>query len=299
MWGWLRYALSLLLIATAGTKVAAADQLLHSGGLLSTPLMIAIAVAFEVVAAGIICLAKPRLAYWFAVATFATLTVIAGASWWFVANCNCFGPRTMPGLPLIVDLICLLGLVVSYRSSRRTKPTWLMDSRRHWRVATLLVIGVAIPMSGSVLVAARTANRATKMPAWFGENLIGKSFPLLRDQRVTNAVPRDTTVFIVFLRPECEHCQQLAMDWKRETRELKPNAGLVGVSMLPSSWTFIPGSLSITSPWSPSTVEVRWDDEREPVVEAPTLMVVHNGTVVDVHTGDDVLAQLLQWSSRS
>lgn len=299
MWGWLRYAYSLLLIVTAVTKVAAADQLLHSGGLLSTPLMIALAFTFELIAAGVISIAKPQLAFWFAIATFSAFTVIAGASWWLAADCNCFGPRTAAGLPLLVDLLCLFGLGVSYRSSQTLEATTLVWFRCSWRVATLLVIALAILLTGSVLTIAETTKRGATMPAWFGENLIGKQFPMLRDHRVAEVMMEDTTGILVFLRSDCEHCQQLVDHWQRESRELDTNSTIISVSMSPSSWIFMPGNLSAKVVHAPSTFEVRWDDEREPAVEAPTLIVIQNGKVVDVHTGDAVLVQLIQLSSRS
>ncbi len=299
MWSWLRYAYSLLLIATAMTKVATADELLHSSGLLSMPLMITVAVTFELIAAGVICFAKPRLAFWFANATFVAFSMIAGASWWLAADCGCFGPRTTAGLPLLVDLLCLLGLGLSYRSSQALEATTLVTLRHAWPVANLLLIGLAILLTGSVLVITKTTTPRTAMPAWFGENLLGKQFPLLRERRVAEVLTGDKTGILVFLRAECEHCQQLVDQWKRETRKLDTSTKIVSVSMLPSAWIFMPGNVSATAVHAPSTFEVRWDKEREPVVEAPMLIVVQNGIVVDIHTGNAVLVQLISSSSRS
>lgn len=299
MWSWLRYVYSLLLVVTAVTKVAAADELLHSGGLLSTPLMITMAVTSELVAALVIGLAKPWPAFLFAIVTFSVFTVIAGTSWWLETDCNCFGPRTMADLPLLVDLLCMFGLVLSYRSSQALEATTIVSQNRTWRVATLLVVGFALALTGSMLVIANTTNRDSTMPAWFGENLIGKQFPMLRNHRVEEILMQDTTVFLVFLRPECEHCRQLVDEWHRVSGEVSMNSTFISVSMSPASWAFMPSTLSATVVNAPSTIEVRWDDEREPVVEAPTLIVVQDSKVVDVLTGDAVLAQLMQLSSRS
>jgi hypothetical protein len=287
MWHVLRWSLVVLLLATAAIKLAAIGQLLHGGGLLSDPRMIGLAVGFELAAAASIGLARDRLAHWIALATFAMFSLIAGADWLTGQDCNCFGPHTTRGLPLLIDVACLIALAW-VRPLCKPEPApgeTIVGHSRH-RLLPYVVFTAMIVGGATWLWASRVESRQS-VPSWFGEQLIGKRFPLLKFAEVDALIPDRGQVTVMFLRPDCEHCHEFASQWNvthAEDEELRRR--VLTVSMAIGQWTVMPRVVSAAVAESPENVELTWTADTEPFVAAPTVIQLNNSVVTQVESGD-------------
>ena len=290
MWGKLRLLLAGLLLATAALKVWAAGDLVRSGGLLSNPEVIAIAVGFELSAAALIALAPSLVAHRVAVGVFALLAIVAGTAWWTGADCGCFGPRTVSGVPLLIDVGCLVLLLGITRSVQQAVTGQSRSSASiRWPVAGAFGAGVLGAITG--FWAAGNAARVGEMPAWFDASLVGERFPLLQNADVKRITAPEGESLFVLLRPDCEHCREFATRWRSAPPVGTSAQRIVSVSISPLAWTFMPGTVSADAENTKGSFVVRWEDGVEPFVASPMLIAVAEHRVVAIISGDEAV----QW----
>jgi hypothetical protein len=287
MWKQLRFALAGLLIVTAIMKLTSVESLLHGDGLLSSPSTLALAIGFEFTAAILIALAVPRVAYGTAVIVFASLAVVAGWAWWSQTDCNCFGPQTPKGIPLLVDLGCLAMLATASRSIRSTEEKSLTN-RWHFQPSVLAIALLFGSSAGGFAHWRATSESGDgEMPTWFGENLVGKPLPLLREEPIRKIIPRMGNALLVMLRPDCEHCRELAADWNARQLQRNKMLAVIGISVTTGAWGIMPEHVSAESTKVPKSVVLPWNADEEPFVAAPTIIALRDQMVVAVKSGDE------------
>ncbi|MFG0261792.1 MAG: hypothetical protein ACF788_05315 [Novipirellula sp. JB048] len=127
-----------------------------------------------------------------------------------------------------------------------------------------------------------------KMPAWLGDNLIGIKMPLLRDESftATAVMPKSGEALVVLLRPDCEHCHEVAQAWRESDKNPRPALVVIGVSVASDGWTVMPAAVSATPLGSKDEFAIDWKDAEEPFVAAPTFIAVRDQMVVGVATGE-------------
>ncbi|MEM9645160.1 MAG: MauE/DoxX family redox-associated membrane protein, partial [Planctomycetota bacterium] len=279
-----------VLLLAAAAKLASLGMLLRSGGLLSYPSLLVIAITWEVAAGLLIATSEPRVGLSAALTTYVSLSLIAGFSWWSQQDCNCFGPQTPKGLPFVVDIACVgaAGWGI-FKLIRRHPPTNRLAFTLPFRSALVIAC-----VGGSTAAAATVAqihldSAGESMPKWFGENLIGKPLPLLQDDRIDDAVGPKGESLWVLVRPDCNHCQDLVSHWQQRSEALS-GVSIFGVSILPEDWSVMPGRVSMVSPsvGGEHCIHLRWEPENEPFVASPALIAVKDRIVVGVRTGDEV-----------
>lgn len=325
-----RVCSSSLLTLTAALKILDTATILGSGGLLSAPLYLSLAVGFEVFAAVVIALARPRIAHRFALLVFTSFAAIAAWAWWTQTDCGCFGSRTPKGVPLIVDLVAVglllrcgwadRKLAASGGRGRNTSAETASEAvgeqcvarageAKHGnshpqvklgnyrlRFTLLAAFGMAIAGGGVAAWRADSLTRVDDIPAWFGDNLVGQTFPLLMDPRFESIVPATGKVLLVLLRPECEHCRDFAQAWASEHRPNWAEDQVAGVSVEGNEWTVMPGVISAVPVANQERFLLSWNPGEEPFVAAPTLIFCKNRVVDCVISGDDVEGA---WTNRS
>ena len=289
MWHTLRWSLVVLLLVTAAFKLTTIGELLHSGGLLSDPRLIGLAVGFELAAAASIGLAHDRIAHGIALATFAVFSLIAGAAWLTGHDCNCFGPHTTRGLPLLIDVACLITLawVRPLREPVHAPGETIVD--HSWRRWPAYAVFAAMIIGGATWWWASLMESRQAIQSWFGEQLIGERFPLLQFREVEALIPSTGPVTVMFLRPDCEHCHVLASQWNAthaEDDELRRR--VLTVSVTSGRWTVMPGVVSAAVVETPGNVELAWTADTEPFVAAPTVIQLNDSVVTEVKSGDAV-----------
>lgn len=283
----IRMGLATLLIYTATAKYSDAAVILGSGGLLASSTRLPLTIGFEWFASVTIASAPARFAHRFALLVFSTLSLVAGWAWWSDTDCGCFGSHTSKGAPLIVDLVAIALLLACRpvpdreRRSNRTAfqgmpirslsvalAAWAVASAAtHWRIEQLAA--------------------AVSMPAWFGENLIGTQFPLLRDPKCVAVVPESGATLMVFLRPDCDHCRKLSQNWGEIETPPPPNFTVIGVSVAGGRWTFMPREVSPIPLGSEGEFTMMWDHREEPFIAAPTFIAIRDRRVIGIATGED------------
>lgn len=304
MWWLLRRLLVGLLVCSAIVKVIYAQQMLHSGGLLSSRWSIASAVGAEFLIAGLIWTCRSTVAHGVAVFAFALLGIVASVAWLSGSNCNCFGPRTISGVPALVDFACLLGLLLTAKSVHASHVDAMHHSgvvasveRRRPKIrSSMHVFAVALVslVSGAAAwsAAGPTTVRPGEIVTWFGENLVGHPFPLLRFPEIDAVTPSEGRRLFILLRPDCEHCHDFARHWNQGPPEGIDVEEVVGVAVMPSVWTIMPGVVSATAVRTPDGGELKWTDVSEPFIATPMLIAVDGRRVNMVVSGDDALTIL-------
>ena len=146
---------------------------------------------------------------------------------------------------------------------------------------------VAVPIAVLAAMLAwqqvRVANAAGgKVPEFFGENLVGQPVPRPLLRAAGLAGDRRETLFVL-LRPDCEHCRELASRWQAPIGGDGRAVRCVGVSIGSEGWTVAAGRVAAEFAAGVGTV-VRWDD-REPFVAAPTIIETRDGRITAVHAG--------------
>ncbi len=276
-WSVVRILLAALLVVTGVLKVTHSAALLASGGLLGSSTAIALVVGFEWFAATFIAIGPVRAAQRLAILLFSGFAAVAAWAWWTDQDCGCFGPQTPKGVPLLLDLIALLLVAWSVQSKRRSgtiaKPACQS-------LAASLIAGSMFAALGSGFTAWQINHQAAAqtMPSWFGENLIGKEFPLLADPRFAALVPEQGEALIVMLRPDCEHCRELIEQWPTISSQLAPSTKVIGISVSPNRWTVNPGKPTVKPLGISSELVIDWEGD-EPFVTAPGMFMIQDRKV--------------------
>ena len=279
--------LSLLLTVTAASKLIDAPAILGSNGLLASSLRLSIAVGFEFFAAAVIAFATPRGAHRFALLVFFSLACIAGWAWWTKTDCGCFGARTPKSVPLIVDVVAVGVLLGCGRNVAELGAGENAASRR--QLLRSVGIGVAIGLfaGGATSWRIEQTSSEVEIPAWFGDNLVGMQFPLLHDDKFAAVIPEMGDVLMVLLRPDCEHCREVAAGWAARGTEQPQNVQMIGISMADGRWTVMPNEVSATPMGSDDHFAISWEKVEEPFVAAPAFIAVRERVVTGVATGDN------------
>jgi uncharacterized membrane protein YphA (DoxX/SURF4 family) len=276
-WPIVRMLLAALLVVTGLMKATHSAELLASGGLLGSSTAIALVVGFEWFAATLIAIGPARLAQRFAFVLFSAFAIVASWAWWTDQDCGCFGPQAPEGVPLLIDMAALLLVAWSVRS-QRPSATVVRPAFQSLRASLVAGLMLAALGGGFTIWQINHQNTAQAMPSWFGENLIGKEFPLLRDPRFAALVPERGEALIVMLRPDCEHCRELASEWPEISRQLDPSTKVIGISIFPNRWTVMEGRVFVSPTKSLDTFDVHWMGD-EPFVASPALFYTENRTV--------------------
>ncbi len=265
VWVLIRSLLAAVLLLTATMKVFDAAKIIGSGGLLSSPLRLSLAVGFEVFAAIVIAMAPSRIAHRFGLLVFSGLACVAAWAWWTQTDCGCFGSETPRGISLAVDMVAI-GMLLACRSSVKSRRGGDdMDSRRQ------LIRGITVAVAFGLLAAAATSWRINSpvaeeaMPAWFGDNLIGMKMPLLRDESFAAAavMPISGEALVVLLRPDCEHCHEVALVWRESDKNQPTGLVVIGVSVDSDDWTVMPGTVSATASGLKGEFVIDWQDAED------------------------------------
>jgi hypothetical protein len=284
-WPIVRTLLAALLIVTGVLKATHSAELLASGGLLGSPAAIALVVGFEWFAATFIAIGPAWLAQRFAFVLFSGFAVVAAWAWWTDQNCGCFGTQTPQGVPLLFDIVALLLIAWTAWHQRRSGNVAKPASGS---VRVALLIGWALAALGCGFTAwqIHRQSAAQTMPSWFGENLIGKEFPLLADPRFAALVPERGDAIIVMLRPNCEHCRKLVEQWPEISSQLPPTTKVIGISVLPGRWTVMPGQVSIVASETTGQFLIRWI-ANEPFIASPSTLLLIDRKVRKVTAEDE------------
>ncbi|TWT75285.1 DoxX family protein [Allorhodopirellula solitaria] len=279
-WPVVRMLLAALLLVTGVLKATHSAELLASGGLLGSPAAIASAVGLEWFAAAFIAIGPVRLAQRFAFVLFSVFTLVATWAWWTDQDCGCFGPQTPKGVPLLIDTAALLLVAWSVRSQRKSAR---VAGPAFQSLRASLVAGSMLAALSGGFTAWNINHQATAkaMPSWFGENLIGKEFPLLADPRFAALVPEQGEVLIVMLRPDCEHCRELVEQWSTTRQELRSTTKVIGISVSPGRWTVMPDLIAAVPTNKSADTVITWKDT-EPFVASPRVVALKNRIVTDV-----------------
>lgn len=292
IWIFVRSLLAAVLLLTASMKVFDAAKILGSGGLLSSSLRLSLAVGFEVFAAIVIAVTPSQIAHRFGLLVFSGLAIVAAWAWWAQTDCGCFGSETPKGVPLIVDLVATGLLLACRRSANASRVTDHVAFRRQFIQALTVAVtfGLFAAAATNWRISSTVADEA--MPAWLGENLIGMKMPLLRDESSSAAdlLPVSGEALVVLLRPDCEHCHEVAQAWRDSEKSLRAGLVVIGVSVASDGWTVMPAAVSATPLGSKDEFVIDWKDAEEPFVAAPTFLAVRDQTVVGVVSGEDASA---------
>ncbi|WP_153558852.1 MauE/DoxX family redox-associated membrane protein [Roseimaritima sediminicola] len=284
----MRSLLAAVLLMSASAKGMDAARILGSDGLLSSTPRLSGVIGFEVFAAVFIALAPSRTAHRFGLLVFSGLACVAAWAWWTQADCGCFGSETPQGFPLVVDLIAI-GLLLAARHSVKA---CRIGGDGEFRRQVVLALTAAVVLGGFATVATNWRMDATldeqEMPAWFGDNLVGRKMPLLHDKRFAAVMPTSGEALIVLLRPDCEHCHEVAKSWREfGTSGSRRGVFVVGVSVATDGWTVMPGTVSAAPSDSEDEFKLVWGGAQEPFIAAPTFIAVRDQTVAAVVSGED------------
>jgi hypothetical protein len=89
------------------------------------------------------------------------------------------------------------------------------------------------------------------------------------------------------LRPDCEHCHEVAAQWGLLKAEQPDALKVIGISVANGQWTVMPEDISPTPMGADDEFVISWDNADEPFVAAPTFIAVRDRVVTGVATGDD------------
>ncbi len=288
MWYALRYGLVLLLAATAVAKLLMTEQLIRGNGVLASIPMLSLAVGGEFFASLCLALARPFHAFLVACGTFVPLTAFAFWAWSGEHDCNCFGTLTPSGVPLVIDLSCLVAIAVAYPSARREDARFLRSNKYSIRIIATVSIA-AIMASGVTWRIAHNSIVSSTVPTWFGENLLGQPFPMLPDEAARSLLNASDHIAILFVRPDCGHCQVIVDRLSESKSRIRLDDPLICVSIAKGAWTFDVELSSRGYDDLQRNVVVDWIDADEPFVETPTLILESAGVVTTVISGDAVI----------
>lgn len=283
----LRIGLSLLLTLTAAIKFFDAPTILGSGGLLASPMRLSIAIGFELFAGVVIAIAPPRVAHRFASLVFFSLASIAGWAWWTETDCGCFGSRTLKGAPLIIDLVAIGLLLGCSHSVAKLEAGSVTTSRSRSLRPVGIGIVVGLLACGVTHSQIEQLSSEFEIPAWFGDNLIGMQFPLLRDEKLDAVLAPANAALLVMLRPDCEHCREVTQQWAALKVERANAVQVIGVSVEDGRWTFMPNEVSHMPIGADDEFEISWEKVKEPFVAAPTFVAIRDRVVTGVAAGED------------
>ncbi|KLU02184.1 hypothetical protein RISK_005250 [Rhodopirellula islandica] len=282
-----RICLSVLLMLTAALKMLGASAVLGSGGLLASPVRLSLAVGFEVFAAVLIAMAPPRFAHRFALLVFSALACIAAWAWLTQADCGCFGARTPKGVPLIVDLAVVGLLLCSRGLGQHQLREGFNLLRRHLFMPAGIAVTAGLLAAGGTMWQIERISSPNEIPTWFGDNLIGMWFPLLCDEKFAEAMPATGDALVVMLRPDCEHCREVAAEWESRNAGQRDALSVIGISVAEGRWTVMPNEVSPMPIGAGDEFVITWEDTEEPFIAAPTFIAVRDRIVVGVATGKD------------
>lgn len=292
-WQLLRVLLALLLLSTAVLKLLDSAQVIATGGLLGTQLKLSLAIGCEVFAALLIAVAPAQIAHRFGLLFFSGLTCIAAWAWWTQADCGCFGAQTPSGVPLILDMVALAMLIAVRPPVPRGEETNVATTRPIWLPPLALAMTMGLLATG--LTNWRIASSGAgenEMPAWFGDNLIGLKLPLLRDERLVTIIPAAGKCLLVMLRPDCEHCREVAEHWHAGGAKNIDQLAIVSVAIEDGLWTTMPNVVSAKPLDVDGAIIVNWAKGDEPFVAAPTIIAIRDQMVVGVSSGDEATTLL-------
>ncbi len=283
----LRLYLAILLLATAMMKHLDAALILASGGLLASPLRLSLVVAFEVMAAVTIALAPARIAHAFSLLVFSLFACISAWAWWTQTDCGCFGMAMPQSMPLLVDAIAIALLIGCRQQAKSNEPPAALAFRRNLP-RTLCAAGIA-----ALLAAATTNWRVarigdhTEMPAWFGENLIGRRFPLFHHERFSTPFAESGDAMVVMLRPDCERCVEIAGQWPAISANLRDDLRIIGISITKGNWAVLSNQVAISRTVAEQGLSLTWSNGNEPFVATPVFIAIRNGVVAGVANDQD------------
>ncbi|MEM9368513.1 MAG: hypothetical protein AAGD07_21165 [Planctomycetota bacterium] len=282
-----RIGLSVLLTLSVGLKMLHAATILGSGGLLASPLRLSLAVGFEVFATVVIALAPSRVTHRFALVVFSSLACIAAWAWWTQTDCGCFGARTPKGVPLIVDLGAVTLLLASGRALGKREVPEIKDSLRRLFLSAGIGVAAGLLAVGGTMWRIERISSVDEMPRWFGDNLIGMRFPLVNDERFAEVMPATGDALVLMLRPDCEHCREVAAQWGLREAAQPVAFRVIGISVGEGRWTVMPDNVLPTPMSADDEFRISWEGTDEPFIAAPTFIAVRDRIVVAVATGDD------------
>lgn len=235
----------------------------------------------------VIALARPRIAHRFALLVFTSFAAIAAWAWWTQTDCGCFGSRTPKGVPLIVDLVAVGLLLICHRELPERKVR--EDSGNRRRLISPVGIGIAAGFlaAGGTMWQIERIGGGDQTPTWFGDNLIGMRFPLLGEEKFATVMPVTGDMLVVMLRPDCEHCREVAAHWAMIEAGRRETLNVIGISVADGRWMVMPNAISPTRLGADNEFAISWEAAEEPFIAAPTFIAVQDRVVIAVATGDD------------
>lgn len=294
MYNWVRFAISAVLLVSAILKFTTFQTLIHSDGLLSSPLRVAVAVAMELAAIVLIGLTPRKISWLLATGLFLVFVFVATWTWWTGTNCNCFGASTPKGLPLLVDLVCLTALAMTRPKRDRDVTSDEPKQGKMFAKPVALAVVAALIGGAATYWSPVFSDSDDAIPDWFGNNLIGKRFPLLGQAVVAQAIPAQGNALLVVLRNDCDHCRELAEEWDSRHAPLASNTTVVGIVIQNGEWVLTPGHILVESDFNSGDFSLSWPNDSEPFVAAPTLIAIHNQVVIAVKSSAEVDVLLAQ-----
>lgn len=286
-WAVLRVPLAGLLLSAVVVKFWFAREILASDGMLSQPWLLPVAAGAEAGAGLTILLAPAWRGYLVAAASFSALAAVSGWSLATGRDCGCFGPQTNTFGPFLLDVACLLAL--AFVHPRPTLASKMQRSRTILIGAASVAIALCMGAISERLMAGREG-----IPAFFGDNLVGRQWPLLeREDFPATAGGIDRSLFVL-LRPDCGHCREFARLWSEQPLPGWELSQIFCISLGNAKWTVTPGVVAVDPIDVEGAVTLSWDLGAEPFVATPAIFVVDDQVVHCAVDGEAALDALLQ-----
>lgn len=285
-WSACRVAFVAILLSTACLKLWYTEDLLAGNSVLADPSLLSAAVALEVAVSLIVLFWPARVAAITAGTVFTGFAVISGWAVLSGRECGCFGTAAHPAFPFLTDVVCLAYVALVRLPARRTGFDWPSVSGSLLIVAVALgaMLGARIFMQ-NVLVEQLDSRR-------YGENLVGKPFPLLRHPDFPVQSDHPNSCLFVILHTECERCQEFAALWATDPLDGWSSSEVFCVTINGRVWTLSCGIVSAERKALSGATQLTWKRDFEPRVITPAIVVVSGSVVKCVIDGTPALAAL-------
>lgn len=211
---------------------------------------------------------------------FSAFAAVAMWAWWTEQDCGCFGSQTPNAIPLLVDVVAISLVIWALLKEPRSNSSDIEARKRVRALVVSIIAGLVVSVTGGAVVGWDIQRQiaAGNIPPSFGEILIGKTLPLLQDDRFAAHVPEVGEMLSVLLRPDCKHCQEFPDQWPAIKKRLPSSVKIVGISMSPGNWTVTPNYVAAKPIGTPGTFAIEWVDN-EPFVSSPMIFTIKNRNV--------------------
>lgn len=290
----------ILAVAVFG-KVQNAPAILSGDSLLSSWLILRMAVTVEIFVAACILFATRRTVWVMVVSLFSTFTVFATYEMLVGGGCQCFG-RSLPSwMSLPIDIV-VLGVMIGSRKMWRTdvlchtEVTRLLSTSRNVlnqslrrdvvAVATAVVTTVSV---GSQVLPSLKIGRETGMQPdlrfLLAEGWIGQPWPINESFNESLSSLGSGEWLVLIFRVDCEHCVALVQELaKARAIEAERNARIATFVAGSDSWAVHLDDVSVART---GNVQVTWPRGTEPFVASPAAFMLDSGTIQDARDGKE------------